>query len=164
MKCPDAKATKTYDSIGYRGEPVEVHYTKVRDAGLMSCGRSVGLPSRSAGGVGGGPLGVKGLCRAAPAASAGAEADPHPTSPASGGGGFRRLSAWVPVNDLWYYSYDAESDRWCATSPNVPLLITENDSIEEIEQDLPDIMELIIDTERTLGPTVRSDSRGPHER
>ena len=29
MKCPDAKATKTYDSIGYRGEPVEVHYTVV---------------------------------------------------------------------------------------------------------------------------------------
>ena len=91
---------------GHRPAPTAAHtYTKVRDAGLMSCGRSVGLPSRSAGGVGGGPLGVKGLCRAAPAASASAEAGPHPTSPASGGGGFRRLSAWVPVNDLWYYLY-----------------------------------------------------------
>ena len=61
---------------------------------------------------------MKGLCRASPAAalnaanvtnggvgaaaSAGAEAGPHPTSPASGRGGFRRLSAWVPINDLWY--------------------------------------------------------------
>ena len=67
-------------------------YTKVRDARLMSCGRSVGLPSRSAGEVGGGPLGVKGLCRAAPAASAGAEAGPHPTYPQAGeevSGGYR---------------------------------------------------------------------------
>ena len=60
--------------------------------------RSVALPSRLAGGVGGGPLGVTGLCRASPAASAGAKAGPLPASPASpglrsgacGGGGFRR--------------------------------------------------------------------------
>ncbi len=33
------------------------------------------------------------LCRASPAASAGAKAGPHPASPASGGGGFGRLAA-----------------------------------------------------------------------
>ena len=36
---------------------------------------------------------VTGLCRASPAASAGAKAGPHPASPASGGGGFGRLAA-----------------------------------------------------------------------
>ena len=42
------------------------------------------------------------LCRASPAASAGAEAAPHPASPASGRGVCRRQSASVPVNDRWY--------------------------------------------------------------
>ncbi len=48
------------------------------------------LPSRSAGGAGGGPLGATGLCRASPAASAGAQAAPLPASPASGRGEKRR--------------------------------------------------------------------------
>ena len=41
----------------------------------------------------GGPLGVTGLCRAAPAASAGAKAGPHPASPARGGGRVARRRA-----------------------------------------------------------------------
>ena len=57
-----------------------------------------------------------------------------------------------------HYEYDAETDRWSATSPNAPF-VTENDSIEEIERDLPDIMELLADTGGTHGPTVRPGSR-----
>ena len=49
------------------------------------------------------------------------------------------------------YRYDSGAERWVASSPNVPLLITEGDSIEEIERELPDIMELIVDTERRHG-------------
>ena len=47
---------------------------------------SVSSPLPLAGEAGRGPLGVTGISRASPAASAGAEADPHPTSPASGRG------------------------------------------------------------------------------
>lgn len=86
MKRPDAKARKIYDSIRYRGEPLEVHY-----------------------------------------------------------------------------EYDAETDRWSATSPNAPF-VTENDSIEEIERDLPDIMELLVDAEPAHDPTVCPDSREKDER
>lgn len=53
-----------------------------------------------------------------------------------------------------HFRYDTESNRWWATSPNVPLLITEGASIEDIERDLSDIMELIVDVERRLGPAV----------
>ena len=56
--------------------------------GLKRPVRSI-LPSRSAAGVGGGPLSATGLCRAPPAASAGAQAAPLPASPASGRGGQR---------------------------------------------------------------------------
>ena len=59
-------------------------------------------PSRSAGGVGGGLLSVTDRCRASPAASAGAQAAPHPASPASGGGVSRRRLPSVPVNDRGY--------------------------------------------------------------
>ena len=86
MKCPGATVTKKYDSIRYRGKPVEVDY-----------------------------------------------------------------------------QYDFESDRWVAISPNVPLLITESDSIEEIERELPDVLELIIDTERRHGSAVIPGNR-KHER
>ena len=58
-----------------------------------------------------------------------------------------------------HYRYDEEVDRWVATSPNVPQLITENDSIEEIERELPEILELIADTERTHGPAALARSR-----
>jgi len=49
------------------------------------------------------------------------------------------------------YRYDSEAERWTASSPNVPSLFTEGDSIEEIERELPDITELIVDTERRHG-------------
>ena len=58
-----------------------------------------------------------------------------------------------------HYEYDAEIDRWSETSPNAPF-VTENDSMEEIEQDLPDIMELLSDAEAANGPTVCPDSPG----
>ena len=62
------------------------------------------LPSRWAGGAGGGPLGVTGLRRASPAASAGAQAAPHPTSPASGGGG-QMMDSVMPESITEYASY-----------------------------------------------------------
>ena len=62
------------------------------------------------------------------------------------------------------YRYDEEVDRWVATSPNVPLLITENDSIEEIERELPEILDLIGDTGRTHGPATLPGSRKGDER
>ena len=55
MKCPDAKATKTYDSIGYRGEPVEVHYTNDHRLEPMPIAADKPL-SRLRGRPGGGPL------------------------------------------------------------------------------------------------------------
>lgn len=63
-----------------------------------------------------------------------------------------------------HYRYDCEVDRWTATSPNVPQLITENDSIEEIELELPDILDLIADTERTHGPAATPGKRNGGER
>ena len=61
------------------------------------------------------------------------------------------------------YRYDREVDRWTATSPNVPQLIAENDSIEEIERHLPDILDLIADTERTHGPAANPGTRNSDE-
>lgn len=58
-----------------------------------------------------------------------------------------------------HYRYDEKVDRWIATSPNVPLLITENDSIEEIERELPEILDLIADTGRTRSPAAPAGGR-----
>ncbi len=89
-------------------------YTKARNAGLMP-GAFGFLPSRSAGGAGGGPLSVTDRCRASPAASAGRP--PLPASPASGGGESRTPLPSVPINDRWYYvSYPPR--RVLAEAPN----------------------------------------------
>ena len=72
---------------------VKITDTKVRDAGLMlGALRRAPLPL---GGRGWGRASRRDgrLCRASPAAPAGAEAAPHPASPASGRGVCRRQSA-----------------------------------------------------------------------
>ena len=62
---------------------------------------------------------MTGLCRSLPAASADAKAAPHPTSPASGGGGFLQLSPSVPINDRWYHlSSGARLSSVSAASPD----------------------------------------------
>ena len=70
----------------------------------------------------------------------------------------------IGENRLRSSTGDAEVDRWGAISPNVPLLITEGDSIEEIERELPDVLELITDTERIHGPAVIPGNRKQGER
>ena len=85
IKIPDA-----CDALGLR---CMTPYTKVRDAGLMlGALRRAPLPL---GGRGWGRASRRDgrLCRASPAAPAGAEAAPHPASPASGRGVCRRQSA-----------------------------------------------------------------------
>ncbi|MYI07327.1 MAG: DUF1902 domain-containing protein [Gemmatimonadetes bacterium] len=57
------------------------------------------------------------------------------------------------------YRYDEDVNRWAATSKNVPLLITENDSIEEIERELPEILDLVADSGRTRGAAGLAGSR-----
>ena len=67
-----------------------------------------------------------------------------------------------PVEAL--YRYDAEVDRWTLTSPNVPPLVMEGDSIEEIERELPDVVEKIFDFERRDGrpDAGKPESHGAH--
>ena len=49
------------------------------------------------------------------------------------------------------YLFDPECERWTLTGENVPGLVMEGDSIDDLEAELPDVITMLEETAREYG-------------